>query len=293
MQHKIAFQSAGVPMAGILDVPEEASAGPHPAFILLHGFGSSKDASNMAVPALLLAQLGYVVLRFDRRGCGESGGEPGLNLCPEHVEDACNALAWLQTRPEVDAQRIAVLGTSFGGAIAMYAAGVDQRFAAAISVCGWGDGARKLRGQHPGEEAWSRFLGLLEQGRGHRERNGRPMMISRFDIVPIPAHLRGGLAANARMEFPVETAQSIYDFRPEDVIPAIAPRPVLFLHAAPDSVTPTSESLQMFQCARPPAELHLFHGVDHFMLGEGNPRVTELLRGWLAAHFPAPGAAAR
>ena len=88
------------------------------------------------------------------------------------------------------------------------------------------------------------------------------------------------------MEFPVETAQSIYDFRPEDMLPKLAPRPLLLLHAAHDSVTPTSESIELFRRAQPPTELHLFHGVDHFMLGERNPRVTDVLRGWLAAYFP-------
>ena len=84
----------------------------------------------------------------------------------------------------------------------------------------------------------------------------------------------------------MDTAQSIFDFRPEDVIPNIAPRPALFLHAAPDSVTPTDESIEMFRRAKPPAELHLFHGVDHFMLGEGNQRVIDTLRGWLRENFP-------
>ena len=53
-------------------------------------------------------------------------------------------------------------------------------------------------------------------------------MMNRFEIVLIPPHLRGGLAANARMEFPVETAQSIFDFRPDDDISNIGPRPLCF-----------------------------------------------------------------
>ncbi len=116
------------------------------------------------------------------------------------------------------------------------------------------------------------------------------MTVSRHDIVPIPPHLRSGLPAGAIMEFPVETAQSIFDFRPDDVVSNIAPRPILFLHAAPDSVTPTYESIEMFRRAKPPAELHLFHGVDHFMLAENNPRVTELLRGWLNTNFSSASA---
>jgi len=286
VEQKVSFDSAGVPLSGVIHIPDEKDPAPRPAIILLHGFGSSKDAGNVTTPGRMFAEWGYVVLRFDRRGCGESGGEPGLNLCPEHVEDTRNALTWLAQRPEVYADRIAVLGTSFGGAIATYTAGVDERVRAVVSVCGWSDGARKLRGQHPTEDAWAKFLRTLEEGRDHRRRTGKPLMMDRFDIVPIPAHLRGGLPTNARMEFPVDTAQSIFDFRPEDVIPNIAPRPALFLHAAPDSVTPTDESIEMFRRAKPPAELHLFHGVDHFMLGEGNQRVIDTLRGWLRENFP-------
>lgn len=70
------------------------------------------------------------------------------------------------------------------------------------------------------------------------------------------------------------------------MVAKIAPRPILFLHAAPDSVTPTEESIEMFRRAKPPAELHLFNGVEHFMLAERNPRVTETLRSWLATYFP-------
>ena len=128
---------------------------------------------------------------------------------------------------------------------------------------------------------------MLEEGRKHGRPDGKPMMVHRFDIVPIPPRLRSGLPPAAIMEFPVETAQSIFDFRPDDVIGNIAPRPILLLHAAPDTVTPTDKSIELFRRAKPPAELHLFSGVDHFMLAEGNPRVTETLqRGWLTANFP-------
>lgn len=275
-------------MSGVIHFPKSYAAGQrYPAIIMMHGFGSNKDAGNVTTPVSMFTEWGYVAFRFDRRGCGESGGARGLNLCPEHVADTRAAIDWLVARPEVQPDRIALTGTSFGGALAVYAGAVDARVAAVISAGGWGDGERKLRGQHPTKEGWERFVGMLERGRAHRQKTGQSLMVHRFDIVPIPPHLRSGLPSTAIMEFPCETAQSIYDFRPDDVVANIAPRPVLFLHAAPDSVTPTSESIEMFKRAKPPAELHLFHGVEHFMLAEGNPRVTETLRGWLAANFPA------
>jgi pimeloyl-ACP methyl ester carboxylesterase len=286
MQEKVSFKSGGQHIAGMLHLPAGYKSGERrPAIIVMHGFGSNKDAGNCTVPTSMYSDWGYVVLRFDRRGCGESGGEPGLNLCPEHVEDTQAALTFLAARPEVRPDRIALQGTSFGGAIAVYTGGIDPRVAAVISVGGWGDGERKLQGQHPTAEGWAKFRAMLEEG---KRKPG--MKVHRFDIVPIPPRLRGGLPPTALMEFHVETAQSIFDFRPDDVVGKIAPRPLLLMHAAADSVTPTDESIEMFRRANPPVELHLFHGVDHFLLAEGNPRVTETLRGWLAAYFPAAAA---
>jgi uncharacterized protein len=287
MQQKVTFKSAGTDISGVLELPTNYVAGQRrPTIIVMHGFGSNKDAANVTTPAAMYREWGYVTFRFDRRGCGESGGEPGLNISPEHVEDTQNAISWLALQPQVMADRIALSGTSFGGAIAVYVAGVDPRVAAVISAGGWGNGERKLRGQHPTPEGWNKFVRMLEEGRKNGRPGGKPMMVNRFDIVPIPPHLRSGLPPAAIMDFPVETAQSIFDFRPDDVIGNIAPRPILLLHAAPDSVTPTGESIELFRRAKPPAELHLFSGVDHFMLAEGNARVTETLRGWLAAYFP-------
>jgi pimeloyl-ACP methyl ester carboxylesterase len=158
--------------------------------------------------------------------------------------------------------------------------------AAVISSGGWGDGERKFRRQHPTPQAWSRFTAMLEEGRRHRERTGKSLMVPRFDIVPIPERLRRNMSEGSIMEFPAETAQSMYDFRADDRVGNIAPRPLLLLHSANDSVTPTEESIELFRRARPPAELYLLSDVDHFMFGEKNPRVIRLVRDWLERFFP-------
>ncbi len=118
-------------------------------------------------------------------------------------------------------------------------------------------------------------------------------MVPRYDIVPIPPHLRKNLASNSIESFPAETAQSMYDFRADDVVGRIAPRPLLLLHAANDSVTPTEQSIELFKRAGQPTELHLISDVDHFMFAESNARVWDLVRGWLADYFPAKQPVAR
>src|ERR1051326_7936057 len=79
-------------------------------------------------------------------------------------------------------RRLALVGSSFGAAVSIYPAGADERAAAVISSGGWGDGERKFRRQHPGAEAWKRFTNMLEEGRRHRERTGKSLMVPRYEI---------------------------------------------------------------------------------------------------------------
>jgi alpha-beta hydrolase superfamily lysophospholipase len=288
----VTIPSAGLKLSGVVHVPDDVRPGERrAAFMVLHGFGSNKSSSNTMEPTKVLTGMGYVVLRFDMRGCGESEGERGNLICLEQVEDTSSALTFLTKHPAVDPNRIAVVGSSFGGAVAVYAGGVDPRVAAVISNGGWGDGERKFRGQHPTPEAWKKFTDMLALGRGYRAKHGKPLMVPRYDIVPIPPHLRTNLAKDSIHEFTSETAQSMYDFRADDVVGKIAPRPLLLLHSSNDSVTPTEQSIEMFKRAGHPSELHLIADVDHFMFAEGNKRVWDLVRNWLNDYFPVVPAA--
>jgi fermentation-respiration switch protein FrsA (DUF1100 family) len=91
------------------------------------------------------------------------------------------------------------------------------------------------------------------------------------------------------MEFPFEVVESMFDFRAIDVVANIAPRPLLLMHPARDSVTPTEQSIELFQQAGQPADLFLLSGVDHYMFAEGNALAFDVLGGWLKKHFPLQG----
>jgi alpha-beta hydrolase superfamily lysophospholipase len=112
-------------------------------------------------------------------------------------------------------------------------------------------------------------------------------MVPRFDVVPIPPKLRGLLPAGSIMEFPLETVESMMAFRANDVVGGIAPRPLLLLHSAKDSVTPTEQSIDLFRHAGQPTDLHLMADVDHFMFTHQSPLVADLIGNWLDKHFPA------
>ena len=287
MQTQVTFQSDGLDLAGILHLPDELRPTERrPCFIVLHGFGTNKNGTTPRKVSEVLEEMGYVVLRFDARGCGESGGEPAFILCQDQVRDTQNAVTFLHSVEQVNPSRIGVIGHSFGGAVAPYATATDERIAACVSVAGWGDGVAKFREQHPTLEQWQNFLAKLEQGRHYRQETDQALMIPRFDIVPIPQSMRHLLAHDSIMEFPAETAMSMMDFHANDVVGLISPRPYLILHPADDTVTPTSQALGLFTNAKQPCDMHLVSGTDHFMFADDNGLVRRILEDWLDRHFP-------
>lgn len=288
MQEDVTFVSDGLKLSGRLTLPSDYKKGERrAAVIVLHGFGSTKNSGNVSIPCEMLSKRGYVTLGFDMRGCGDSEGEKGRVICLEQVADTQNAISFLQTRAEVDPQRIGLLGSSFGAAVAVYTGSVDKRVGAAISSGGWGNGERKFRGQHPGKEQWAKFTAMLEEGKRHLEKTGQSLMVPRYDIVPIPPELRGHVVPGSIQMFPAETAQSMFDFKAEEVVAQMAPRPLLLLHSSVDSVTPTEQSIEIFKRAGQPCDLHLFAETDHFMFAETNTRVRSVLFDWLDRYFPA------
>src|SRR4051812_15456144 len=100
---EITFSSGGYRLVGAVGVPHGIEAGEkRPAFIVLHGFGGNMKSSSLQPIDRLLQDLGYITLKFDRRGCGRSEGDRGYLICLEHVEDIRNAASVLEQHPGVD-----------------------------------------------------------------------------------------------------------------------------------------------------------------------------------------------
>ncbi|MBX6388726.1 MAG: alpha/beta fold hydrolase [Frankia sp.] len=147
---------------------------PAPAVLLAHGFGGSKQ--DLASAARDLARRGYVVLAYTARGFGASSGLVHLNAPDYEVADARALVSHLASVPEVrmDAPgdpRVGVAGSSYGGALALLAAGHDPRIDAVVADSTWHDLSRALlpnaAGDEPGvfKKQWAGVLFAAAAGR--------------------------------------------------------------------------------------------------------------------------------
>jgi dienelactone hydrolase len=130
---EVTFTNNDVALYGTLAVPTAGEA-PYPAVILIWGSGPvDRDALGIFVDtAHALAEAGYSVLRFDKRGIGKSEGLYSTYTQSEEISDLLCAINFLKSLPEVDKSRIALLGHSEGGFYAAYLASADKDIRACI-----------------------------------------------------------------------------------------------------------------------------------------------------------------
>ncbi|MFA5190834.1 MAG: alpha/beta fold hydrolase [Verrucomicrobiia bacterium] len=136
METPLVFDSADFQLVGMLHRPEQppaiktpASRIPKPAVLFLHGFtGQKTEAHRLFVKAArALARAGFIALRFDFRGSGDSGGEFEQVTVSGWRQDARAALGVLLRQAGVDVGRVGVIGMSMGGAVACHLAAGEPR----------------------------------------------------------------------------------------------------------------------------------------------------------------------
>ena len=122
----------GITLAADMYIPKGVS-GKLPAIAVSGPFGAVKEQSS-GLYAQQLAERGYLTIAFDPSFTGESGGKPRRVASPDiNVEDFSAAVDFLSTQPNVDADRIGILGVCGWGGIAIEAAINDPRIKATVA----------------------------------------------------------------------------------------------------------------------------------------------------------------
>ncbi|GJL93009.1 alpha/beta hydrolase family protein [Hyphococcus sp.] len=111
----VSFNSAdGVHLQGTLISPN--TPGPHPAIVILHGSGPSSGIGMFGSGhANAFLKHGIAVLIYDKRGCGESGGNFDTATYADFIDDAIASIEMLRKRSDIDAAKVALFGSSESG----------------------------------------------------------------------------------------------------------------------------------------------------------------------------------
>lgn len=136
----VIIPGAGFTLAGSMTMPQGTGRLRHPAVVLVAGSGSvDRDEVVAGIPIFAqlagsLAEQGFVVLRYDKRGVGQSGGRSERVTLQDYADDLTTAVKWLAKRKDIDPRRIAVAGHSEGGAVAMLAAAREKQIGSLILI---------------------------------------------------------------------------------------------------------------------------------------------------------------
>lgn len=131
---KVTFHNRyGITLAADLYAPK-GETGPFAAIAVCGPFGAVKEQSS-GLYAQEMAIRGFLTIAFDPSFTGESGGEPRYVASPDiNTEDFQAAVDYLSTRPDVDPERIGIIGICGWGGMALNAAAIDTRIKATAAM---------------------------------------------------------------------------------------------------------------------------------------------------------------
>ena len=303
----VRFKSDGVLLAGHLYRPRaSAPTDRTPAIAMVGPFSSVKE-QTLPHYAERLADAGYTVLTFDSRGFGESAeaaGRPRWHYDPnEIIQDYCNAVSYLLTRPDVEHDSVAVVGVCMGGGYAVSVGARDKRIKAVASVAGGyniGGTFQQLLGIEGFAAYYRRINDLVQQ----------EYETGQVQYVPTIAHALSADVPVAAM--PNEEAYSYYarthrdhaptwsekmtaaSFGPYFIYnsvahaPLVAPAPMLIVHGTHDLFLLPEYAQAAYDAAIGPKHLAWIETHNHIELYDQDPYVSRAvaeLVGFLNVHL--------
>jgi alpha-beta hydrolase superfamily lysophospholipase len=146
----VKIPAAGFGLTGTLTTPSAQGRLRHPAVVLVAGSGPiERDAMVAGIPLFAqlagqLAEREFVVLRYDKRGTGQSGGRTERVTLQDYADDGVAAVRWLARRKDVDPERIFVVGHSEGASVGMLAAAAEKKIEGLVLMSGMAIPGREL-----------------------------------------------------------------------------------------------------------------------------------------------------
>lgn len=272
MKKDIEFYSEGCKIAAHFYQPDTVKEGEKlPTIILCHGFAGVKE---MLLPpyAEKFSNEGFAVLSFDYRGFGESEGEQGALIPQNQVTDIRNAITFLETIPEVDADKIGLWGSSYGGANIISTALIDKRVKCLVVQLAFGNGERVISTGKTEEEIQKIKDSFYKAWRKQVSTNRvMKLGVNRFLTDPQSQEFYKEYVEKfdaLKVSLPFLTMKETFEYKPEQKLHGIH-IPIYFVGAGEDTVNPVAETHSLFEKANEPKDLYIVEGASHYAVYEG------------------------
>jgi fermentation-respiration switch protein FrsA (DUF1100 family) len=283
----------GVELGAWLFVPE--GAGTRPAITMAHGFAGVKE-QGLEPFAQAFAEAGFVVLVHDHRSFGASGGEPRNDVDPwTQIADWRHAISYLEARPEVDANRIGLWGTSYAGGHAIVLGATDRRLRCVVAqvptISGYEAGLRRVSPDAlPAlENAFSEDDRAQVRGEPPRRQavvSADPAVAAAYrSTEAIDFYLQPIPAGRWENTVTLRSTRAARMYEPGIWISRVSPTPLLLVVAREDTVTVAALALAAYEQALEPKRLALIPGGHFVPYIEQFAAAEAAATGWFREHL--------
>jgi pimeloyl-ACP methyl ester carboxylesterase len=262
-----------------------------PAVVLVSGSGpTDRDEFVAGIPifaqlANALADAGYLVVRYDERGAGQSGGRQESATIDEFAVDTRAVVTYLSKRRDVDPKKISLIGYGEGGWIALLVAARDEKIAAIGLIA---------TPSTPGTELVLEQQRLMFEGSTTSPAVMQSAIEQQKKILEAVVSGKGWENFNPDMRKRVDTPlyRSFLMFEPAQIIVKVR-QPMLVMHPMLDREVPAYHGEQLAQLARSrprarPTEFVQLAGVNHLLVRANTGEIAEY--GTLAQRSISPAA---
>jgi len=267
---QVRIPANGFSLTGTISKPTGGEGGARPAVVLVGGSDgpTDRDETLSGIPVFgqlagVLADAGLLVLRYDKRGTGQSGGRPESATLADYAEDLRAAVRMMSDRRDVDRRRLAVVGHGEGGFVAMIAASRENRIRALVLVAAIG-----TTGVDHNLALVTRALERSD--RPEAEKQTTMELQRKIHTAVLTGSGWEDVPAEVRRQADVPLFQSFLAFDPAKLMPDID-QPLLVLHGLLDREVPPLNADRLDALARarrrtPPVEVVRLPDINHLLV---------------------------
>ncbi len=274
----VTIPASGFVLDGTITTPPVEGTLRHPAVVLIGGSAqTNRDETVAGIPVFAqlagsLAEKGAVVLRYDRRGTGKSGGRVETATLADYADDLVAAVKWLAKRKDVDPKRIAVAGHTDGGWVALLAAAREKKVGSVILI-----GTPGTTGAEMILEQQRHALDLLKAPEA--ERQEKIALQQKIHEAVITERGWQGIPPAMRRQADTPWFRSYLLFDPAAAIAKVK-QPILILQGDLDTQVPKEHADRLAGLARarkkaPAVEVRHLAGVNHLLVPAATGEVAE------------------